>query len=149
MKQRKFEATYRRRNNGWSAVVEGDPPVTGFGRTLSSARIDLVNQLSDRHHILYTGGIVVQDSIDLASPAQESLSKARRARNQALEAIALSNAATADAAVALTAGGLSLRDVGYLLGLSHGRVQQLLGAIDGSRPSQRPKKRKVNKGAGK
>lgn len=90
---------------------------------------------------MYAGSITVDDDVELPSPTAKSLARARAARNDALEAAAKSQAATADAVHALTAEGLSLRDCGYLLGLSHGRVRQILeGTPAHSETTQRKKK---------
>ena len=115
--------------------------VEGRGRTLESARIDLVDQLS-RHLGVPPGHMAVIDDVHLAAPAGKALTKARAARNAALEWAAKSNVATTSAVHELTAQGLSLRDCGYLLGLSHGRVSQILEATAGTaRKKTQPKKR--------
>ena len=66
--------------------------------------------------------------MELPAATEKALAAARAARNSALEAAAASQTATAKAVVDLTHQGLSLRDCGYLLGLSHGRVRQILDA---------------------
>jgi len=109
--------------------------VAGFGRTLESARIDVVDQLSRKLRV-YPGNITVRDSADLPASTEKALTVARAARNAALEAAAVSQVATAAAVLELTEQGLSLRDCGYLLGLSHGRVRQILEAADGSKRKQ-------------
>lgn len=109
-----------------------------YGRTLESARIDLVGQLS-RHLGVYPGAITVTDDVQLPTRTERALAMARAARNSALEAAAASQAATATAVFELTAEGLSLRDCGYLLGLSHGRVRQILESAPRLRAG-RPKK---------
>ena len=106
-----------------------------FGRTLESARIDLIDQLS-RQLGEYPGAIAVEDLVVLPTAAEKALAAARAARNSALEAAAASQAATATAVVELTEQGLSLRDCGYLLGLSHGRVRQILDAADGPKSAR-------------
>lgn len=90
----------------------------------------------------YPGSITIRDEIALGPAAEKTLAAARAARNTALEAAAASQAATASAVVELTEQGLSLRDCGYLLGLSHGRVRQILEAAATNRPkNSTPKKR--------
>ena len=106
---------------------------------MGSARIDVVQQLA-AHLGVYAGSVTVDDDVELPSPAAKALARARAARNDALEAAAKSQAATADAVRALTAQRLSLRDCGYLLGLSHGRVRQILEASPNSEATQRKKK---------
>lgn len=108
---------------------------------MESARIDLVQQLA-RDLGVYAGSITVADDVELPPATAKALSRARAARNFALEANAKSQAATADAVRELTAQGLSLRDCGYLLGLSHGRVRQILAenAPVRSKSTQRKKR---------
>lgn len=103
------------------------PGIAAFGRTLESARMDVVDQLS-RQLGRYPGAISVEDLVELPAASEKALATARAARNSALEAAAASQAATATAVLELTEQGLSLRDCGYLLGLSHGRVRQILTA---------------------
>ena len=69
--------------------------------------------------------MIIDDEVDLSSGAQRRLDDARDARRVALEAAVAHQAASAAAATALLAEGLSLRDVAYLLGVSHTRVLQL------------------------
>ena len=122
--------------------MEGEREVAAFGRTLESARIDVVDQLARRLGT-YPGSITVDDDIELPTASEKVLARARAARNSALEAAAASQAATAAAVVELKAEGLSLRDCGYLLGLSHGRVRQILEAAEArTEKSKRPKKPK-------
>ncbi|HUR50099.1 MAG TPA: hypothetical protein VMY88_11315 [Acidimicrobiales bacterium] len=94
-----------------------------------------------RHLGVYPGSITLTDDVDLPESTEKALEMARAARNSALEAAAASQAATASAVVELTAEGLSLRDCGYLLGLSHGRVRQILETAP-RRGTGRPKKPK-------
>ena len=116
--------------------------MAAYGGTLESARIDLVDQLS-RHLGVYPGAISVEDVVELPTTSEKALAGARAARNSALEAAAASQAATAAAVLELTAQGLSLRDCGYLLGLSHGRVRQILEAFNnGARKSAKAKPKK-------
>ena len=128
--------------------VDAVAELAAFGRTLESARIDLVGQLS-RHLGVYTGNIPVVATVELSAPTEKTLTAARAARNTALEAAATSLTATATAVLELTEEGLSLRDCGYLLGLSHGRVRQILDTVDtrrrvrGARAEREPRRRKT------
>ena len=54
------------------------------------------------------------------------VTRARRARADAEEAQSVASEATIAAAVTLVRGGLSVRDVGVLLGLSHQRIAQMI-----------------------
>ena len=56
------------------------------------------------------------------------VTRARRARVEADEAQTVASGATTDAAVALVRGGLTVRDAGMLLGLSHQRIAQVIRA---------------------
>lgn len=116
------------------------PDVAAYGGTLESARIDLVRQLS-RQLGIYRGEISVEDLVELPTATQKAVSAARAARNSALEAAAASQEATGVAARELTAQGLSLRDCGYLLGLSHGRVRQILDAEGAGAEAKRARRK--------
>ena len=139
-----FRAAYRPHAKGWTASVAGVPEVAAFGRTLESARVDLVGQLS-RQLGVRAGEIAVTDEVALSTPTKKALAAARAARNSALEAAVQSQVATAAAVQALTDQGLSLRDCGYLLGISHGRVRQILEATGRGTAKQAEKTRQSKK----
>ena len=56
------------------------------------------------------------------------VTRARRAREDAEAAHSVASEVTVAAAVALVRGGLTVRDAGLLLGLSHQRIAQLIKA---------------------
>lgn len=117
-------AWYKPQNGGWLA---SSGECTAYGRTLERARQAIVEELAKATRTL-PGRIVLRDEVAISEHSQRLLAGARDARAAALRAAHESNEATAMAARALEAEGLSLRDTAYLLGISHTRVHQLLGA---------------------
>lgn len=103
-----------------------------------------MDQLS-RHLGVYPGSLSVADDVELPTPSEKALEQARAARNSALEAAVASQQATAAAVLELTAEGLSLRDCGYLLGISHGRVRQILQSAPRRRNAKPKKSTKLKK----
>jgi hypothetical protein len=95
------------------------------GRTLEKARENIASALALAFRT-YPGRIVVDDDIRIAKVAKQAVAKAHKARTAALQADAASAMATATAAKALQGEGLSLRDVAYVLGISHARVHQII-----------------------
>jgi DNA-directed RNA polymerase specialized sigma subunit len=123
---RRYKARYERRGSGWRASTRHNREVLEVSsRTLESARIAIASALAKRLGE-YRGWIPIDDEIELTAPARASLDDARQKRNVALQAAAASQAASTKAVRALAAEGLSRRDVAYLLGISHSRVQQLV-----------------------
>ena len=132
------KARYKPQNGGWVVTADaGDGrSIAAYGGSLDSARQAIVEELG-RALRLYRGGIEVDDELELSDGPKTALATARQARNDALKAAAASNQATAEAARQLHLAGLSLRDIGYLLGVSHTHVHKLL-----ERPPERDTTRK-------
>lgn len=125
-------ASYAPSDGGWvvTAVPSGTranavPEAVAFGRTLERARVAIVSALA-RSRQTHSGNVAVTDRVSLSPGPERALAEARAARDAALLATAASNAATSKAVLALASQGLALRDIGYLLGLSHARIHQLL-----------------------
>jgi len=110
------------RDGGW-VVTSGD--VAAFGRTLEKARENIATALAAARRT-YVGNVVLDDSIEMDKAAADAVSIANAARDAALKAEAASRIATRRAAEAMRRAGLSLRDIAYVLGLSHGRVHQII-----------------------
>jgi hypothetical protein len=126
VRERVFQAKYERRPGGWLVTVDDKRvKVATIGRTLDKARVNVVSELA-KELGAYPGNVVIDDMVDLSPDAEARVAAARAARNDALEAAALSQERTAEAAAVLLREGLSLRDAAYVLGISHARVQQIL-----------------------
>lgn len=64
----------------------------------------------------------------VADELDSDIAEVRRLRREAEEMAVRSRTATADAARRLRAAGLSVREIGSLLGIAHQRAQQILAA---------------------
>lgn len=117
-------ADYAIRDGGWIATAR-EHQVVAYGRTLEKARQNLVVALAKALRS-YPGSVAVIDAIGINAAARASVASAHAARTAALAAEAEAARATLLAARNLQKAGLSLRDIAYLLGISHARVHQLI-----------------------
>ena len=72
------------------------------------------------------GAFTVEYDIELPEAVREHLARAEQLRSESAEAQAAAAAEVRAAARELHQGGLPLRDVGQLLGISHQRAHQLV-----------------------
>jgi predicted RNase H-like HicB family nuclease len=135
MKPRKFKAIYEPDDGGWHAYIPGVPGCRTWGRSLGAARRHLrealatcVDVLGDDADRIAAAADLVED-VQLPATTKRLLQRAMAARRDAEDRAAKAQAEATKAAKALTAKlGLSLRDAGELLGLSHERIKQLTDA---------------------
>jgi predicted RNase H-like HicB family nuclease len=134
---KKYKAIFERDETGaWLVRVPRLPGCHSYGRTLEQARrrIREVVEL----WIDDAGDVVLQEEIRLPIDVKTAIARSRRARERAQQENENAQHLTRDAAYELVDDlGLSLRDAGELLGLSHQRVQQLVrtgiaGIVEGS-----------------
>lgn len=122
-----YRATYERGEDGyWVVDVPGLRGAHTQGRTLASARervFEAIELMRDG-----TGPFEVEDSVLLPSALDKALASALEARSAAEDAANEAHEKTTSAATKLIDAGLSVRDAASLLGLSHGRVHQLVHA---------------------
>ena len=115
------------RSGNWWAITVPDLP----GVFSQSRRLDQVEPMAREAIALLldvdTGQIGPID-IDIAPPALAAalIGKMNEALDTARQASEVAASARREAARALRADGLPMRDVGWLLGLSHQRVSQIL-----------------------
>ena len=133
MKAREFQVVFEPDDGGWHVHV---PEVQGcrtWGRSISAARKNVRKTLGLCVDVLGEGaGEVAKVAIfveDFKIPAavKHDVEQAHAARRYAEAMVDLAQMRTTHAAKTLTGKlGLSLRDAGDLLGLSHERVKQLM-----------------------
>ncbi len=111
--------------NVWEAHLAEENRVDTFGRSISAALDHLRNATALWYEI-------DPDDVELIADPQipklyrDAVRTAAKQRRKLAEAEMLANQATRNAVTGLVNLGLSRRDVGALLGISHQRVQQLV-----------------------
>lgn len=123
---KRYIVRYKRDVSGaWIATV---PAVRGchtHGRTLDQPRSRIREALAVCDTAAATAELV--DRVVLAAPARAMLTRVKTARTRAASEQMKASTVTTTAARFLTADlGLSTRDAGQLLELSHQRIQQLV-----------------------
>jgi predicted RNase H-like HicB family nuclease len=121
----RYVVRYSRDADGtWIATVPSVPGCHTYGRTLEQARVRILEALS-----LFVDGVEATELVDrvtLPTEARVLLQRVKRSRTRAAVEQQKASNATAKAVRYLTRTlGLSTRDAGKLLELSHQRVQQL------------------------
>jgi len=122
-----YRAIFERDESGtWLARVPSIRGCRSYGRTLEQARTRLRETLGvwiDRPE-----QAVIKEEIRLPADLRAAVQQSRRTRERAERERENAQEETRAAAEALVQEGVSLRDAGELLGLSHQRVQQLVQA---------------------
>jgi predicted RNase H-like HicB family nuclease len=133
--QRRFEVVLEPdESGGWHAYI---PKVRGcrtWGRSLGAARryirealatcVDVLGDDAER----IARAAVLAETVKLRGEAKKALDEYLKTRRRASELSDIAQRLASDAAEKLTRQGhLSLRDAGDLLGLSHERVNQVMG----------------------
>ncbi len=125
-----YTVMYDRDERGWwVASVRGVRGCHTQGRTLEQARRRVREALGLFVKDADTADLVAQ--IRLPQPARRAVTRGLTARQRANQERAKALKSLREAMRALTRMGLSRRDTGELLGLSHQRIQQLVGAQRG------------------
>ena len=122
-----YRVTYERDETGWwIARVHGVQGVHSNGRTIGEARRRVREALALAIGEKAAKRATLTVEVHLPADARHELKQATAARRRAEAATTKASASTARAATALRKKlGLSVRDVGELLGLSYQRVQQI------------------------
>lgn len=117
---------------GWLARVRGMDDCRGYGRNLPRAADDIRAGLARRLGIDPSN---IRLEVRISDTITAAAKRALRARREAERATERANSELVAAAKKLTGLGLSRRDVGEVLGLSHQRIQQLVDSDDDQRLS--------------
>lgn len=117
-------AIYRRDEAGaWIVELAEEPRCHTFGSTIAKAR----TMLADVMTLWFDEKPTVTERFEIDPFLDEHLRSALEARAEAEVVTRNAMAATRETAkLLIDKGGLSLRDAGTLLGISHQRVHQLL-----------------------
>jgi predicted RNase H-like HicB family nuclease len=122
---KRYTAIFERDESGlWLARIASIRGCHTYGRTLEQARTRLREALGlwiDRPE-----DAVITEAIRLPADLRTAIQRSRRTRERAEREQENAQTETRAAAEALVEEGVSLRDAGELLGLSHQRVQQLV-----------------------
>lgn len=126
-RKRAYKVVYRRGSDGWWAASIDLGPGKGCntqGKTIAQARTRIREALG-----LYIGDAaetaVLHDDVQLPTALAKALDRHHEARAKAEAAAQRAAESTRKAVQALADEGMSLRDAGELLGLSHARVKQI------------------------
>jgi predicted RNase H-like HicB family nuclease len=124
---KEYKAIFERDESGaWLAHVPSIRGCHTYGRTLEQARSRLREALG--LWISRPERAVIKEDIRLPADLRAAVQRSRRKRERAERERENAQEETRAAAEALVDEGMSLRDAGELLGLSHQRVQQLVGS---------------------
>ena len=120
-----YTAIYKRDTDGdaWLVHIQGVAGCHTYGRTLAQARERIREALG--LFIEDAESVEILDDIEIAKTTKATIARARRARDKAAEAQEAASSAMREAIARLRGAGLTVRDVGDLLGLSHQRVAKI------------------------
>lgn len=124
-----YVALYEREPDGsaWNVSFPDAPGTFTWGRTLAQAKNRAVEAMA--YHLgIAPADVTIEDDVRVDAAVDTEIHAAVAARRDLAEHVAAVQAATAAAAVTLVRKcGLSQRDAGVILGLSHQRIDQLVG----------------------
>lgn len=115
----------REKDGRWTVELEEEPRVHTWGKTVEQA-LTRMREAAALWFQTDEDDIELVPHLVLPKATGQTVEQARQAREHARNADRLAVERTRKAAVALTARGISMRDVAAVLGISHQRVHQLL-----------------------
>ncbi len=131
-KARTFTVVFEPDDGGWHAWIPSVQGCRTWGRSLTAARrgirealatcVDVLGDDADR----IAASAVFTEEFKLPAAARRELDRRAKALQRARDAEDVAREATRRAAKLLEKKGLSLRDAGAILGLSHERVKQVM-----------------------
>ena len=114
----------------WIVELAEEPRVHSYGRTLTKAR-EHIRDAAALWFDIDAAEVALAEDVRLPERARSRATRALQARRRAVESQQAAAVATRDAALALVRDArLSVRDTADILGVSHQRVQQLVGQAD-------------------
>lgn len=124
-----YRAVYEREPDGsaWNVSFPEAPGCFTWGRSLRQAQNRAAEALACHLDAKEAEAAFYLEHEVSVPRANEAVAEAREARRRLAQIQAEAQQATARAAKALVAAGLTRRDAGAVLGLSHQRVDQLVG----------------------
>jgi predicted RNase H-like HicB family nuclease len=123
--KRRYRVRYQRDEAGWWVAVAAEAAAQSQGRTLEQAR-ERVREALGALLDVAPSTLEIIDEVRLAPTGRRALALAKRAVQKADDEAERAERATREAVQVLAKDGLSLRDVGALLGVSRQRVHQIL-----------------------
>ena len=122
----KYVINYKRIEDGfWLATVTGVPGCLTQGRTINQTRERIKEALTLFVDDVESANLV--DNIQLSTKARRALNHFKAVRERAIaEGIKLQESASQAASALIDGMGMSMRDTGELLELSHQRVHQIV-----------------------
>lgn len=115
----------RRRRERWLLSSDQFPTVTAQTNSLAGAAEDFADAVSIAEEVEVDPGTITV-VVDLPAEVLQRLETARLQRVEADTAAHRAASRSREAAIAMAEMGLTLRDIGWTLGLSHQRVAQIL-----------------------
>lgn len=124
---KRYTVRARRIGRRWALDVEGEPGIHSQVRRIDQAE-EMAREAIAGVLDIAPGSFEIVVAPEVPAAVRTMVDKATKARSQAAQAQDAAALLTRDAARRLVEGGLTVRDAGVLLGVSHQRIAQLVRA---------------------
>jgi predicted RNase H-like HicB family nuclease len=125
-----YTAKYRLENGAWLVELVDEPRVHTFGRTVAAARDAIRDATALWFDVDPRAFDLVEDFSLPGGAVDDQVRAALKARDEAAVADRIASDKTRAVAGRLVDSGVSMRDVGSILGISHQRVHQLVHVLN-------------------